>query len=224
MAEFQNTIDVLGDDIVSRMLVERTIEEYNDDLLGSITEYAFCNCTKLISVNLPNVTSVDSYSFSGCTALISVNLPSLTSITGWPSSSLFNYCRALISVNLPLVTNVGKSAFSYCNTLPSVDFPSATKIEDSAFKSCVALTTIILRSETACTLGNTNVFTSTPFASGGTGGKCLVPRSLIETYQTATNWSTLYAAGTCTFLAIEDYTVDGTITGEIDWDKLNGGN
>ena len=98
-----------------------------------------------------------------------------------------------------------------------------SKIDNRTFNGCRKLTMLILRSETVCTMSNISVFNDSPFASGGTGGKCLVPRSLIETYQTATNWSTLYAAGTCTFLALEDYTVDGTITGEIDLDKLNGG-
>ena len=71
-----------------------------------------------------------------------------------------------------------------------------------------------------CALSDSKAFNGTPFASGGTGGKVLVPRALVESYQTATNWSTLYVAETCEFLALEDYTLDGTVTGEIDWDKL----
>jgi hypothetical protein len=50
---------------------------------------------------------------------------------------------------------------------------------------------------------NVSAFVSTPFASGGTGGTVYVPAALVETYKTATNWSTLYAAGTCNFVALE---------------------
>ena len=89
------------------------------------------------------------------------------------------------------------------------------------FKYCLILDTVILRRTTVCANTSSSCFQSTPFASGGTGGICLVPSALIERYQNATNWSTLYAAGTCLFWALEDYTVDGTIEGEIDWDKLN---
>ena len=60
-----------------------------------------------------------------------------------------------------------------------------------------------LRSETVCTLSNVNAFNNTPFASGETGGTVYVPQALIEDYKIATNWSTLYEAGTCNFVAIE---------------------
>lgn len=39
---------------------------------------------------------------------------------------------------------------------------------------------------------------------------------LVDTYKADTNWST-YAAQ---FRALEDYTVDGTITGELDESKI----
>lgn len=51
-------------------------------------------------------------------------------------------------------------------------------------------------------------------------GFVLVPRSLISNYTSATNWSALYTAGT-QFLALEDYTQDGTTSGELDEDKID---
>jgi hypothetical protein len=119
---------------------------------------------------------------------------------------------------------LGANMFFNCTALETADLPNVTVSGTNGFSDCKALKTVMLRSTTMCSLQNVGVFNNTPFATNGTGGRCLVPRSLIESYQTATNWSTLYAAGTCTFLALEDYTIDGTITGEIDWDKLNGGN
>ena len=40
-------------------------------------------------------------------------------------------------------------------------------------------------------LGNINWFSSTPFASGGTGGTIYVPSARLSAYQSATNWSTI---------------------------------
>jgi hypothetical protein len=77
---------------------------------------------------------------------------------------------------------------------------NATSIGDYAFSNCAALTVLILRSETMCTLSATTVFNNTPIKSGGTGF-IYVPRALVDSYKAATNWST-YASQ---FRAIEDY-------------------
>jgi hypothetical protein len=77
-------------------------------------------------------------------------------------------------------------------------------IANGVFNGCKKLKTLILRRDVNPTsIVNVGAFTNTPFASGGTGGTVYVPLSLIESYKTATNWSTLYAAGTCNFVAIE---------------------
>jgi hypothetical protein len=102
-----------------------------------------------------------------------------------------------------VATSIYNYAFQKCYALASADFPSATEIGDRAFSDCSALTTLVLRSNTLCTLKSTGAFTNTTFASGGTGGTVYVPQALITEYQNATNWSTLYAAGTCNFVAIE---------------------
>lgn len=47
-----------------------------------------------------------------------------------------------------------------------------------------------------------------------------VPRALISSYQTATNWATLYASYPDMFRAVEDYTEDGTLEGDFDAEKL----
>lgn len=220
MPDFVNTIDLLGDEAVTKALIDRTITEFNDDVLTSVGKYAFYRCINLTSVDFPNVTSVGDYAFRYCTALTNVNLPSCSSHNN--QSYIFGNCTSLKYVKLPLLTSWGQNMFYDCTALETGDFPKVTVSGINAFSGCKALKIVILRSETMCSLQNTGVFRMTPFAEGGTGGRAIVPRSLIESYQTATNWSTLYAAGTCTFLALEDYTIDGTITGEIDWDKLGG--
>ena len=181
-----------------KQLVERTITDISDDTVTSVGDYTFQFCSQLTSVNLPLATSVGSSAFYGC--------------------------NQLTSVNLPLVTSVGKYAFQSCRQLTSVNLPLATSVGQYAFNSCAQLSCVIFRAETICTLSNANAFKNTPFASGDAGGKLIVPRSLTTEYPNATNWSSVISGNANNrVLALEDYTVDGTITGEIDWDKLNGG-
>ena len=74
---------------------------------------------------------------------------------------------------------------------------------DYAFNQCKSLTTLILRSPVVCTLAATSAFNSTPFNSTSTEATVYVPQALVETYQAATNWATLYTGGRCNFVAIE---------------------
>lgn len=111
----------------------------------------------------------------------------------------FYECSQLTTVDFPAVTSIGTYAFYTCSQLTTVDFTAVTSIGTYAFNSCTRLTALVLRSETTCTLSNANSFSSTPIASGK--GYIYVPRALVESYKTATNWST-YANQ---FRAIEDY-------------------
>ena len=53
-----NTIDVLGDDITARAIIDGTITEFVDDELNMILNYAFRDCFYLTSVDLPKATSI----------------------------------------------------------------------------------------------------------------------------------------------------------------------
>ena len=98
---------------------------------------------------------------------------------------------------------VPSNCFRYCTSLELFDAPCAT-IQASAMGNSGKLNTLVLRrTDAVVNLLNVSAFVSTPFASGGTGGTAYVPSALVESYKTATNWSTLYAAGTCNFVAIE---------------------
>lgn len=215
-------------------------------LSTSIDKYAFNNCTSLTSVDLPNATRLDQNAFKYCSNLTSVDFPKVTSV----GTGVFEYCSSLTSAKLPLITNLAgafkgctaltevyvpsatkatSSSFNGCTSLLFVDLPSMKEINNQVFYGCVSLKTIALRSTTLCTLtdkssfSGVNASTSTPFYEGGTGGTLLVPRSLTTEYPNATNWSVVIAWNANNrVLALEDYTVDGTITGEIDWDKLGG--
>ena len=78
-------------------------------------------------------------------------------------------------------------------------------IAANAFANCYKLQTLVLRKTgSICTLANVSAFLNTPMRGyNSLTGTVYVPSALISTYQTATNWKTLYDAGTVTFAAIE---------------------
>lgn len=108
-------------------------------------------------------------------------------------------------------TKVRDYAFYGCSSLTTADFPAATSVGTNAFCLCSKLTALILRNTAGvCTLSSTSALNFTLIKSGT--GHIYVPSALVDSYKSATNWSTY---GT-QFRALEDYTVDGTITGELD--------
>ena len=150
---------------------------------------AFGGCTSLTTVSFPSCTSIGSYAFTNCTNLTSVSLPVCTSIGG----NAFLSCPNLTSVNFPSCTSIGNYAFEYCVNLTSVSFPVCTSIGRSAFRYCYNLSSLTLGASSVCTLSNSGVFLSTPYAgySASFSGTpyIYVPYSLVESYQTATNWA-----------------------------------
>ena len=87
--------------------------------LSSIGENAFCYCTGLTSITLPNsLTTIGHSAFYDCYGLTSIVLPSsLTSIGG----AAFCYCTGLTSIVLPSsLTTIGSYAFDYCSNIQSI--------------------------------------------------------------------------------------------------------
>lgn len=174
-----------------------------DATLKGTSSAIFDGCTSLTSINQSNITSVGRYFARNCTSLTTVTLSGCTAAG---NDGCFSGCTALTSCTLSTSYSgvIKTSMFENCSSLPFMDCGSATTINARAFYGCTALTKLVLRRSSAiCSLANVNAFTGTPFASGGTGGTIYVPSALISTYQTASNWSTLYGYGTVTFVAIE---------------------
>lgn len=146
---------------------------------------AFLLCTNLPSVDLPVCTSIAYAAFSNCQKLSYVNLPKLTSI----SYTVFYSCYSLSDVNIPLCRYISYRAFENCRSLSVVNFPSCYYIGSSAFRYCSNLSAVMLASTAVCTLSGTSHFYGTPIASGT--GYVYVTPSLVASYKTATNWSSI---------------------------------
>jgi hypothetical protein len=184
----------------------------------SLSTNALNRCSSLVTVSFPSVETIGSDQFTQCTSLQSADFAKAKTVV----SNCFLSCTGLTRVSFPVATQAEQMAFYGCTSLPLVDFPKMTTIGQYVFYGATSFSTLILRSTTMCTLSGTDAFNNTPFASGKAGGKLVVPRALTTEYPNATNWSSIITGNANNrVLALEDYTVDGTITGAIDWDKLN---
>ena len=208
-------------------------------LCTSIGNYAFYQCTNLTSLSIPNVTSVGTNAFQYCNKIATLDAPNLTTLgqyafsgnntykmgfkcinlpkcTAIPASTL-TYCANVTELVLPECNSVGNSSLTNWTNLQYVDLPKCTSILNYGLRNNGELATLILRSETMCTLSS-YALNSTAIFNGT--GHVYVPRALVESYQTATNWKTAHNKNADTFRALEDYTVDGTINGALDETKI----
>jgi hypothetical protein len=130
----------------------------------------------------------------------------------------FFSCAKLVEAKFKNATSVEEGAFANCYALEKVDLASATNIALEAFQgtsSVVPLSALILRNTNEiCVLGYSSAFNNTNIAKGI--GYIYVPSAFVDSYKAAKHWST-YASQ---FRALEDYTVDGTVTGELDPNKI----
>lgn len=134
-----------------------------DDLQGAtkITDYAFYDRTKLISIDIPNtVTSIGKQAFYSCDYLNSVTIGNK-------------------------VKTIGERAFYGCKALKTLVFPSTlTTINNYVFQNCTAMTEYDFSACTSIPTLGTTVF------SGITSScKIKVPLALVDDWKAATNWS-----------------------------------
>ncbi len=124
------------------------------DGITNIGEYAFYDCTGIMSITIPNsVTSIGYSAFFGCTGLTSIAVSAKN--TKYHSSgnclievatkTLILACKASVIPTDGSVTNIGDRAFLGCEGLTSITIPnSVTSIGEYAFEDCTRLTSIII--------------------------------------------------------------------------------
>lgn len=179
--------------------------------LVTIGEYCL-SYLAITTLDLPECTTIGASSFNKCTKITSINLPKVTAIP--------NTCLAetlISSVVLPEATSIGNSSLSNSKNLTYVDLPKCKSFSSYVLRNSSKFATLILRADSVCTLGS-NALNSTAISKGT--GYVYVPSALIASYQAATNWVKIYNTNNNVFRALEDYTVDGTITGELDETKI----
>ena len=185
------------------------IEHLNLPKLTSTDQYAFCFSTSLEDVSLPLLTTMQGNMFEGCTALKNLVTGKLTGL----GNSAFRNCSVLegpLDFTGVTVYVWWKYVCAGCTALEQVEFQNSGSLGSYFFQDS-GIKALIIRQKNKngiLSLSNINALTNTPIASGT--GYIYVPRDRVATYQADTNWSTYSAQ----FRALEDYTDDGTLTGE----------
>lgn len=188
---------------------------------------AFLNCTEITSVNAPYVErALGNSVFSGCTKITTASLPNFKETDSRYGGDMFTGCTLLETIDMPYAkpgcsfdgcsslksytnkqtqpANSGFSSYQFrnCSSLEVIDYTYTTQFGCN-YNNCTKLQTVVLRrSDAIVPLNNANNVPPT-MKTGGSGCTIYVPSALISTYQTATNWSTVYAVGLTTFTAIE---------------------
>ena len=186
---FVNAIEPLGNghDYLASVCNKEITELVNSKMLYLPGGDFQKNNKKLVKVDLPLVTFVRAGTFNGCNNLSIVNLPSVTKT----DASCFESCQSLKKLYLPSLQTIEGWGWTFnnCQYLERVYFPVFTgTITSSSFEGNKRLATLILGSDTVVSLQSTGVFTNTPIKSGT--GYIYVKRALVDSYKSATNWST----------------------------------
>jgi len=110
----------------------------------SIGDWAFFNCTNVISAQIPTgVKSMGFIAFGYCYKLKDITIPGSVKSLG---IAVFNYCQALETITIPdEVTDISESLFDSCENLTTVTILGSVKsIGGFAFSSCFKLNNFII--------------------------------------------------------------------------------
>lgn len=174
----------------------------NLSLSGSIAQSPFgwgaklyVNGTLTNIINIPSDITTIKEGFAKCSNITELNVLHSNcslSTSGWN----FSYCTGLTNITVNFTT-FQSDCFNGCTSLETVDcLSNLSTITQRTFYGCTSLKDIYLRNNARVWLNSTNAIPS------GQNITIHVPSALISTYQTLTNWSTLYNNGDVTFVAI----------------------
>lgn len=182
---FQNGL--LRSDSEQSTFYNSTIEEINGNIYALKNQSCYnCSSLKRINsnvdgqINLTGCVLIGPSCFGNCSLIEHVNASDIVYVSGSYNGQL------------------GGFAFQNCTNLKTIDLGLCRSIQAGAFYQCSSLTDITIRYDSGvATLGNTSAIPT------GQNIKIHVPSDRISSYQSASNWTTLYNNGDITFVAIQ---------------------
>ena len=168
---------------------------YNGLPVTQIADRAFMNCTKLISVTIPEtVTSIGEATFANCTNLAYVNIPNGVTVIKMATFA----CTKISEIVIPeSVKIIEQDAFGHCYKIESITIPSSViELDLYAFYYSAYLTDITFQGtiEQWNAINKTNVWegvgiwtdTSNPVIICRNGVICITHTEVIDSYVTPT--------------------------------------
>lgn len=188
---------------------------YTNNVITEIPADAFKSNSKITGIIAPNVIAVGSNAFDNCRALAEVSLPMAETFADYA----FVWTVALKKIVLPKAKSLGTQSFAFCTAATIVDLGGVPTggIGYQALNNNTAMQALVLRCDSTVWPLNHNSFANNGITNGT--GYVYVPAKILDAYKTSNQWSTWAEQ----FRILEDYTVDGTSTGELDETKIGGG-
>lgn len=196
-------------------------------------QYAGTSIDGLISYSDTENVETMYYTFTLCSAL--TEIPPIDTSSVKNMSNMCYKCTSLVKMARLITTNVTNMTYTFrnCYALKTIDISyyniSSTTNSSMIWYACRSLTALIIRGFGANYTLNSNALegcyhlTGTVDATYNPNGAkdcyIYVPKVKVSTLKNATNWST-YADQ---IRALEDYTVDRTVNGDLDPDKVASG-
>lgn len=222
-----NHITTIGANAFHSCVSLTTVDIPNVD---DIPSGAFNGCSALKNFNFDSITSVGNVAFSGTFDGVDLYWPNNMSLTynafaGCKMRTLYapkqqylplqgvQNCSNLVKVVLPECTSLDNNCLGVTPNLEYLDVLGG-QIFGNFFKASTKFKIFILRTTSSPSTLHGDTLGYTMIGNGS--GYIYVPRALIEDYKVATNWSA-YADQ---FRPLEDYTLDGTVTGVFAWFKV----
>ena len=151
--------------------------------ITTLKSFTFFSAGTITSVTIPStVTSINGMHTFRYSGLRNVTVPS--SLTSWTGNYTFANCAMLTKATLKNKGQIGSYAFNGCTSLTGVTLgDKITSIANNAFSGCTKLASVTLNPTTPPTI-NSNSLQGIPSTC-----KFYVPCSAVNTYRTASVWS-----------------------------------
>lgn len=96
MSYFTNTVDVVGDEVLTNSIIDRSITEIADNISTSIGARTFYGCSALLKADFRAATSLDSFAFDECSALTKLDFPALKDVSRYGLNGISNLTALIL--------------------------------------------------------------------------------------------------------------------------------
>ncbi len=179
----------------------------------TISKHAF-HYSYVEEIIIPDtVQTFDANCFDNTYNLKHLDFPKNLRVLGYRCLALTNISENIV---LPSSVNTIEDNAFMSSDFTGIELPSGvTSVGYAALSGCIYLKTLVIRASSVLGVDEHKTPLSSSAISKG-NGYIYVPSALINSYKSNTYWSQ-YANQ---FRALEDYTVDGTVTGAFDYSRV----